>query len=588
VGVVSLYNLGQPLHQTFNGFKLVPNGWDLFEPFAYVFPATSAISLTWNRLLQKASLAGEAMFLAALKQWSSEQAFPYFASTPGLIEIRSPIDDRGVVRSSSHKANMNGATHAPSQWPVASQREFSRTLAVVPVYGQHHLTDALLQDCRREAVPVVVIDNGGDYEETGNETVLRPKGNVGWLAASNLGIEWGVTQACYDRFVLLNNDLRLSHDFFAGLIWTEKTSGASIIGASYDGWWKVQRPEEARNGSAVPADQYRPRPEYLPYGSCDGTCLSVHRRVIEEVGLLDHDAFGRYGWAATTDLCFRAREKSLTTAITRAAFANHLDGGRHTAKIVFGTSYESSAEAEGSLGMSQKWGPNWRESRPIPTAAPCIVYTAITGQRDTLKEPMFVPPGWRFVCFSDDTNLQSPIWEIWPLAWTSPDGDPRRTARWHKINTHKLFSDDPISIWTDASVRVTTDWRGLLWHLGSFGMTSYKHYQRDCLYAEAQECIRLGLDEPNLILQQVTGYRKDGYPEHNGLLETTILLRRHLVPEMVRFAELWWGELSRGSKRDQISVNYVAWRLGLQYGIVQDTLRSSAWFVRHRDRLPSP
>lgn len=473
----------------------------------------------------------------------------------------------------------------PEPWvPVVPREDLTRTLAVIPIYGQHHLTAALIQDCSREPVGIVVVDNSGDYQPSGAETVLRPGTNLGWLRGNNLAIERELPHRRWDRFVLLNNDLRLSKDFFAGLVWTEASSGASVVAASYDGWWKVQRPDELANGVFLAATSFSPRPTYVPYGACDGTCVSVHRRVFEEVGLLDGESFGRFGWAAHTDLCFRARDAGLTTAISRAAFANHLDGGRHTARVVFGAEYETLAEAEGSLGMASKWGPGWRDSRPVPTTIPCVVYTAITGGRDPLEDPLFVPPGWRFVCFTDSPDVRSRIWEVRPLAWASPDGDPRRTARWHKVNAHKLFPEDPVSIWADASVRVTGDWRHLLWYLGSFGLASYRHYSRDCLYDEARECIRLGLDDPARILGQVTRYQAEGYPEHNGLLETTILVRRHLEPGMMGFAELWWGEISRGSKRDQISVNYVAWRLSLRFGVVRDTLRSSAWLVRDRRR----
>jgi GT2 family glycosyltransferase len=457
-----------------------------------------------------------------------------------------------------------------------------RTLVIIPTFRQHHLTAALIEDCAREDVDVVVVDNSGDYSATAHEFVLRPGENLGWLRANNLAIEWALRRPDYDRVVLLNNDLRLSEDFFAGLVWTELKSGASIVAASYDGWWKVQRPDEIRDGGELPASEFAAEQDYVPFGACDGTCVSVHRQVFDRVGLLDAEHFGRFGWAAMTDLCFRARTFGMTTAISRAAFCNHLDGGRHTARAVIGADYEMMAEDEGVRGMTSKWGPLWRESRPIATTTPCVVYTAITGARDTLKDPLFVPPGWRFVCFTDSPGMRSNIWDVRPVRWTSPDGDPRRTARWHKINAHLLFPEDEVSIWADASVQATGDWRQLLWYLGSFGLATYEHYMRDCAYSEAAECIRLGLDDPMLIMPQVERYRELGYPEHNGLFETSILLRRHTEPRMIKFAELWWDEIMRGSKRDQISANYAAWRLNLRFGIVRDVLRSSQWLLRKR------
>jgi GT2 family glycosyltransferase len=479
----------------------------------------------------------------------------------------------------------NEPTSAKRWLSHVNTNDLNRTLAVIPTFGQHHLTRALIDDCFRESVGILVVDNRGDYKQTRHEYVLRATSNLGWLKANNLAIEYAMRMAKWDRFVLLNNDLRLSRDFFAGLVWAESISGASIVGASYDGHWKVQRPYKVSSGEYLPADTYFPEPDVIPFGACDGACVSIHRRVIEQVGYLDKERFGRFGWAALTDLCFRAREAGITTAISRAAFANHLNGGRHTARAVIGEDYEVLAENEGSVGMIEKWGPSWRQLRSIPTTRPCVVYTAITGRRDTLKEPLYVPPGWKFVCFTDTPTIQSSNWEIRPIVWSSPDDDHTRTARWHKVNAHKLFPQNDISIWTDASVQATGDWRHLLWYVGSFGLATYKHYKRDCLYAEGVECARLGLDDPGLIQTQLVRYRAEGYPERNGLFETTILLRRHNDPQMVKFAQLWWNEIMNGSRRDQISVNYAVWRLKLRSGVIRDTLRSSRWLVRRRGRI---
>jgi Protein of unknown function (DUF616) len=466
--------------------------------------------------------------------------------------------------------------------PSARFEDLKRTLVVIPTFGQNHLTKSLIKDCRREPVGILIVDNGGDYNDSEHEYVLRPSDNLGWLQSNNLAVQKALRQGRWDRFVLLNNDIRLSRSFFAGIIWTECISGASIVAASYDGYWKVQRPAGVDITTQLPAERYSPQPDYIPFGACDGTCVSVHKRVFERVGYLDRDHFGRFGWAAMTDLCFRARSAGMSTAISRAAFANHLGGGRQTARTVIGPDYEVLAESEGSAGMNKKWGSQWRELRAIPTTTPCIVYTTLTGNRDTLKDPLFVPPNWKFVCFTDSPSVRSRNWEIRPICWSSRDRDPVRTARWHKVNAHILFPEADVSIWADASVRVTGDWRHLLWYLGSFELASYKHYQRDCLYAEGVECIRLGLDDPLLILSQLLQYRAEGYPERNGLLETAILLRRHNDSKAIEFAKMWWNEIRCGSKRDQISVNYALWRLNIAPGYVRDTLRSSAWLLRER------
>lgn len=54
-----------------------------------------------------------------------------------------------------------------------------RLLVAVPVFGQDHLTHALIQDFHRESAEFVIIDNRGDYIPVGDEWVVRPGSNLG-------------------------------------------------------------------------------------------------------------------------------------------------------------------------------------------------------------------------------------------------------------------------------------------------------------------------------------------------------------------------------------------------------------------------
>ena len=56
----------------------------------------------------------------------------------------------------------------------------------------------------------------------------------------------------------------------------------------------------------------------------------------------------------------------------------------------------------------------------------------------------------------------------------------------------------------------------------------------------------------------------DGYPANAGLSECCVLLRRH-TDAIKDFNEAWWEEIRRGSRRDQLSFDYVARRCGLKY-----------------------
>ncbi len=94
---------------------------------------------------------------------------------------------------------------------MAEPREKAgRVLVVIPVFGEQETTHALLDDLRREADHAdVVVDNRGDYEAAGDETVLRPGSNLGWAGGTNHGTATARRDE-HVAFVWLNNDTRLS------------------------------------------------------------------------------------------------------------------------------------------------------------------------------------------------------------------------------------------------------------------------------------------------------------------------------------------------------------------------------------------
>ena len=109
---------------------------------------------------------------------------------------------------------------------------------------------------------------------------------------------------------------------------------------------------------------------------------------------------------------------------------------------------------------------------------------------------------------------------------------------------------------------------------------------RKCVYEEARFIQWLGDQNPkkeykdnmNIIHSQVERYRKDGYPENNGLARTTVIFRRHNEDDIVQNSEDCWVEIKYGSKRDQISFNYVAWKNNLNFTYIQEDIDNNEYF----------
>lgn len=213
-----------------------------------------------------------------------------------------------------------------------------------------------------------------------------------------------------------------------------------------------------------------------------------------------------------------------------------------------------------------------------------VIYTAIFGTNDELKEPMAITPGWDYICFTDQ-DLKSNVWQIRKMVLRT-DG-PARTARHVKINFHKYIEAD-FSIWIDASYIINCnldEW----WKRFIPPFTCIKHPDRDCFYQEADAVISHGRDIVDNVTPQVQYYKALGLPEHNGLIASGILMRSH-TKEVANFCETWWDELCKYSIRDQLSWPLVDW-------MVPGVCHKISWhyptglefiYIPHKDRYNRP
>jgi len=216
-------------------------------------------------------------------------------------------------------------------------------------------------------------------------------------------------------------------------------------------------------------------------------------------------------------------------------------------------------------------------------ASDITVYTAIFGGYDILRDPQNHNKGCRYLCFSDSPQ-KSNVWETVTQQRVMPTAV--LDARFRKILSHK-FVDTEYSIWLDGNLQLRADpIEVVAKYLVNRDMALFVHCERDCIYQEATTNIFMRKAPAEDINKQISRYRAEGYPAHNGLAETSILIRRH-TPKVVAFNSLWWAEILRGTHRDQLSFNYVIWKMGMQYEAIRENFRygGANWLrytVRHR------
>jgi len=236
-----------------------------------------------------------------------------------------------------------------------------------------------------------------------------------------------------------------------------------------------------------------------------------------------------------------------------------------------------------------------------------VIYTAIFGGKDDLIEPAFVPKGCDFVCFTD-RDFDSEVWNIRKVE--KAFDDPVRNARMYKVLSHKFLPEYEISIWMDGNLLLRGDVNKLIKkYLADANLAVFNHNQhtkrwkkifwikntednRDCVYDEAKYLITLNeqgkyKDDSELIKKQIEDYRKEGYPEHNGLAVSMVVLRKHNEPDVVKVGEDWWNEIKNNSRRDQLSFNYVAWKNNLNFVYMKGDSRRNKYFLHRKHKIRS-
>lgn len=215
------------------------------------------------------------------------------------------------------------------------------------------------------------------------------------------------------------------------------------------------------------------------------------------------------------------------------------------------------------------------------------VYTVITGDYDTLKDPTYVTPGWDYICFTNNTELRSGIWNVRQINDKEGHSNPR-LARKVWILFHKYVPGYDLSVMVGGQIGIIGDLdeavKILLPKDKSIDLSLAKHPVRECIYQEADKCVSKKRDDSQIINQQMDHYREQGMPKNFGLAGHGIMIRRHLRPNLERHSELCWEEVKKWSYRDQLSFYFVLWKHNLvklhlfDFGII----RKSNWFNKTR------
>ena len=200
-----------------------------------------------------------------------------------------------------------------------------------------------------------------------------------------------------------------------------------------------------------------------------------------------------------------------------------------------------------------------------PNTKRAVVYTAIFGGYDELREPREQLPNVDYVCFTDNPYLRS---DAWTVRYCEPTGDPIFQAKRLKVVPHEAL-DCEMSLWIDGRIELYT--LNGLFDRPLRDVAFPKHPNRQCIYEEAAHCKRTRRGDPSRIDASVARYQSEGFPANAGLWQCGVIFRRHSL-STAAFNVAWWRELTLGSARDQISAPVVLRRLGTAHSALPENV----------------
>ncbi len=202
-----------------------------------------------------------------------------------------------------------------------------------------------------------------------------------------------------------------------------------------------------------------------------------------------------------------------------------------------------------------------------------VVYTTVFGNTDPLHE-LKTKGDAEYICFTDQ-DIKSETWEI---AKVSPPLKPNTESRRYKCLPHLLFGNEP-TIWVDACLDCFFNPSELLEKYQG-AITNFSHPDRTRISQEAKAIIKCKKAPEKSILQQLKIYQNDGFDTDEfpmqSLSNNGFILRR----DCKELNRLWWSEVKNKTKRDQMSLDYCAWKLGVKIDRFEGNIRNNP-FVKY-------
>lgn len=194
------------------------------------------------------------------------------------------------------------------------------------------------------------------------------------------------------------------------------------------------------------------------------------------------------------------------------------------------------------------------------------VYTCITGSYDNLKEVKVNEENIDYICFTNNKQLTSSTWKI---IYIEDDklSNHYLSRKLKMIGDSYIDENYTLSIWIDASVIFKKSVKEFLNEYFDYKNDVFlacKHHLRNSIAEEAKACIRYKKGNKERIDKLLSFYKQENFKDDLGLLEMTLIVKRHNDPLVRKTMKLWFDMILNYSERDQLSFMYCIYKTGLK------------------------
>lgn len=209
-----------------------------------------------------------------------------------------------------------------------------------------------------------------------------------------------------------------------------------------------------------------------------------------------------------------------------------------------------------------------------------VVYTCLIGEKK-LEQPKKVSARVDYICFTDQQDkwgTKEGVWEY--RAIENPEDLSDEVLEYkYKIMAHKLLADYDFSIWIKSNMVIVGDiFRFCKIYGEGNGFLSFPQVVEDCIY-QSMSITHMLKDDFNIaIRKRVNQYQKEGYPEHNGLIDDRVMVRSHRDDRLCKVMEAWWDEICEGKLLGANLFNYIAWKQQYPFSICDLFIYENIYF----------